>query len=105
LKQGKQIEEATVHFHLNDEDDGWKLTLKGDRFQFGSYRTPMIRPESDPNDDPQAELEAAFYTKLAAIEEGEQIFDSLLRAFLELRLGTQWQKMKETIQIWVHEPN
>ena len=75
LKQGKLLEEATIHLQQN-EDDSWKLTLKGDKFQFGSYRTPMIRPESDPEDNPQAEAEAAFFTKLAAIEEGEQMFDS-----------------------------
>lgn len=103
LKQGKQIEEATIHFHLNDDDDGWKLTLKGDRFQFGSYRTPMIRPESDPNDDPQAELEAAFHTKLAAIEEGEQMFDSLLKTFLEHRLNEQWQMDLKNIHHWLTE--
>ncbi|MEA3362911.1 MAG: recombination-associated protein RdgC, partial [Thermodesulfobacteriota bacterium] len=86
LRQGKQLEEATIHLQQS-EDDAWKLTLKGERFQFGSYRTPMIRPDKDPNDDPQAEAEAAFYTKLTAVEEGEQMFESLLKSFLELRLG------------------
>lgn len=103
LKQGKHIEEATLHLQLNDEDEGWKLTLKGDRFQFGSYRTPMIRPDSDPNDDPQAELEAAFYTKLAAIEEGEQMFNSLLKGFLELRLSEDWAAINSSITAWLEE--
>ena len=102
LRQGKQLEEATIHLQQN-EDDGWKLTLKGEKFQFGSYRTPMIRPEKDPNDDPQAEAEAAFYTKIASTEEGEQIFDSLLKTFLEFRLGEQWTKEQAAILLWLKE--
>ena len=102
LHEGKQIEEATIHLQQND-DDGWKLTLKGDRFQFGNYRTPMIRPEKDPNDDPQAEAEAAFLTKLGAVQEGEQMFDSLLRAFLELRLGEDWMTEQAAIGNWLGE--
>ncbi len=104
LRQGKQIAEATLHLQLN-EDDGWKLTLKGERFQFANYRTPMIRPEKDPNDDPQAEAEAAFHTKLAAVEEGEQMFDSLLKTFLELRLSEQWPTRMATIQDWLQQPD
>ncbi len=102
LRQGKQIEEATIHLQQS-EDDAWKLTLKGDRFQFGSYRTPMIRPEKDPLDDPQAEAEAAFFTKLATVEEGEQMFDSLLKTFLELRLGEQWATEQAAILHWLEE--
>ena len=99
LQQGKQIEEATLHLE-NDEDE-WKLTLKGERFQFGSYRTPMIRPEAGPDDDLQAEAEAAFYTKLGAIEEGEQMFNSLLKKFMELRLGEDWKNEQKAMNDWV----
>lgn len=102
LRQGKQIEEATIHLQQN-EDNAWKLTLKGERFQFGGYRTPMIRPDNDPNDDPQAEAEAAFYTKLAAVEEGEQMFNSLLKAFLEVRLNDQWRATHTAINAWLEE--
>jgi len=102
LQQGKQIEEATIHLQQN-EDAAWKLTLKGERFQFGSYRTPMIRPEKDPSDDPQAEAEAAFFTKLATIAEGEQMFDSLLKAFLVLRLSDQWSKEQTAILHWLEK--
>ena len=100
LCQGKQIEEATLHLQ-QDEENSWKLTLKGDSFQFGGYRTPMIRTENDPEDDRQAELEAAFFTKLGAVEEGEQMFDSLLRDFLELRLSDQWRTTQTDIEQWL----
>lgn len=100
LSQGKQIEEATVHLQL-DEDQAWKLTLKGDRFQFGSYRTPMVRPDSDPDADAQAEAEAALLTKLAAVQEGEQLFDSLLHDFLQVRLGKSWEETRRDIRTWL----
>lgn len=102
LQQGKLIEEATLHLK-QDEDDGWKLTLKGERFQFASYRTPMVKPDSDPSDDPQAEAQAAFYTKLVAAEEGEQMFNSLFKNFLELRLSDHWQAEVAAIQDWLKE--
>jgi hypothetical protein len=101
LRQGKEIEEATLHLRQDDED-GWKLTLKGERFQFGSYRTPMVKPDGDPNDDPQAEAAAAFYTKVGAVEEGEQMFDSLLKAYLELRLGGGWETVCQEIKTWLN---
>ena len=103
LAQGKGIEEATLHFRLDDEEDGWKLTLKGDRFQFGGFRTPMAKPESDPDDDPAAEAEAAFFTKLGAMEEGEQMFASLLKSFLNLRLSEDWTETTAAIDSWLQE--
>ncbi|HEY5672673.1 MAG TPA: recombination-associated protein RdgC [Malonomonas sp.] len=102
LQRGKQIEEATLHLQ-QDEENSWKLTLKAERFQFGGYRTPMVRPDSDPNDDPQAEAEAAFYTKLGAVETGEQMFNSLLKVFMELRLSTDWPETVATITRWLEE--
>ncbi len=100
LSQGKQIEEASIFF-VQGEDDGWKLTLKGERFQFGSYKTPMIKPEQDPNDNPEAEAQAAFLTKLAAVEEGEQMLNSLLKTFMTLRLGQEWNSEYAAIQQWI----
>ncbi len=102
LLQGKQIEEAILHFQ-HDEDNAWKMTLKGERFQFGSYRTPMIKPESSPDDDPVAELVASFLTKMAATEEGEQMFNSILREFLEVRLGSDWKTTLAAINNWLKE--
>ena len=100
LRQGKEIAEATLHLQ-QDEEDGWKLTLKGDRFQFGSYRTPMVKPEDDPSDDPEVEAMAAFYTKVGTVEEGEQMFDSLLKTFLELRLTDAWTTTRRQIDDWL----
>jgi len=93
LEQGKQIEEATIILRLDDDDLEWKLTLKGERFQFGSFNTPMIKVDQDPADDPAAEAEAAFFAKLGAVETGEQLFDSLLRSFLDVRLDDEkWRE-------------
>jgi len=102
LLQGKLIEEATLHMQRDDES-AWKMTLKAERFYFGSFRTPMIRPDSEPNDDPAAEAEAAFLTKIGAIEEGEQMFDSLLSGFLYLRLGESWGEELKVMEKWLQE--
>ncbi|HKJ05576.1 MAG TPA: recombination-associated protein RdgC [Geopsychrobacteraceae bacterium] len=102
LLQGKLIEEATLHMQRDDES-AWKMTLKAERFYFGSYRTPMIKPDSDPSDDPAAEAEAAFLTKIGAIEEGEQMFDSLLSGFLQIRLGDSWAEELQVMEKWLQE--
>ncbi len=102
LSQGKQIEEATLHVQ-QDEDRCWKLTLKGERFFFGGFTTPMIRPETTPEDDPGLEAEAAFLTKINAVEEGEQMFDSLFRTFLTVRLGGDWGRQLDAVNRWLKE--
>lgn len=102
LNQGKQIEEATIHLR-QDEERAWKLTLKGERFSFGNFLTPMLRPEKDPDSDPAAEAEAAFLTKMAVILEGEQMFDSLLKSFLSNRLSPDWVAEETKISNWLKE--
>lgn len=93
LVQGKQIAEARLLLQLN-EDQEWKLTLKGDVFSFGAFRTPMHKSDTDPQDDPALEAEAAFYAKMGVIDEGEQLFNSLLKTFLALRLSDGWARLK-----------
>lgn len=100
MRSGKRIAEATLHLSLNEEQN-WKMTLKGERFSFAGYRTPMLKPEKDPADDIKAEAEAAFYTKLNAIEEGEQLFSSLFKSFLKLRLGDSWAQELGKIEEWL----
>ncbi len=102
LRSGKRIAEATLHISLAEEQT-WKLSLKGERFSFGSYRTPMVKPESDPADDPALEAEAAFFTKMGAIEEGEQLFASLLKTFLMRRLSEDWPEEMAAMSAWLTE--
>lgn len=102
MRSGKKISEATLHMVVNEEQS-WKLTLKGERFSFGSFRTPMNKPEADPSDDPALEAEAAFYTKVATIEEGEQLFSSLLKAFLQKRLGQEWSAEIKAMNEWLDQ--
>jgi hypothetical protein len=104
LRSGKRISEATLHLSLGEEQN-WKLTLKGERFSFGGFRTPMVKPESDPESDPALEAEAVFYAKIAVIEEGEQLFSSLLQVFLEHRLKDSWSAEAAKIEGWFKDQN
>ena len=70
------------------------MTLKGETFSFGAFRTPMHKSDTDPQDDPALEAEAAFYAKMAVIDEGEQLFNSLLKEFLALRLDPSWAQLQ-----------
>ncbi len=97
LAQGKQIAEARLLLQLN-EDQEWKLTLKGEAFSFGAFRTPMHKNDADPQDDPALEAEAAFYAKMGVIDEGDHEFNSLLKTFLALRLSDGWAQLKEQME-------
>ena len=99
LAQGKQIAEARLLLQLN-EDQEWKLTLKGEAFSFGAFRTPMHKSDTDPQDDPALEAEAAFYAKMAVIDEGEQLFNSLLKDFLTLRLDPSWAQLQGQMEMF-----
>ena len=55
----------------------WKMTLKGELFQFGSYRCPGIKLEKDALTDQNSERMAVFFERMYVLEEGLQLFDSL----------------------------
>lgn len=99
LVQGKQIAEARLLLQLN-EDQEWKLTLKGEAFSFGAFRTPMHKSDADPQDDPNLEAEAAFYAKMGVIAEGEQLFNSLFKDFLALRLDASWSQLQGQMEMF-----
>ncbi|WP_316347243.1 recombination-associated protein RdgC [Desulfuromonas acetoxidans] len=97
LRQGKEVGEATIHMEKLEHQ--WRLTLKGELFQFGSFKCPTVRIEKG------AELEderlAVFYERMHVLEEGLQLFDSLLAAFLAERLGGQWGQRCQQINQWL----
>lgn len=99
LKGGKEIVEATLY--LERGDDQWRLTLKGETFQFGSFRAPSVRIEKDDATDAASEKEAVFFERMHLLETGEQLFDSLFAAFLTLRLGEKWEEEATRIGTWL----
>lgn len=101
LRLGKSITEATIH--LEKDENAWKLTLKGELFLFGSYKCPAVQLEKDNTVDSQAEAAAVFFERMHLLESGLQLFDSLFAAFLNNRLGDNWQVTLEGINSWLEE--
>ncbi len=85
LENGKSICEATLY--LEKEELLWKLTLKGELFQFGSFRCPSVKLEKDDMVHPEREKEALFFERMYLMETGLQLFDSLFETFLQQHLG------------------
>lgn len=85
LEDGKNITEATLF--IEHEENTWKLTLKGETFNFGSYKTPSVKLEKDDVVDEEAEKAAVFYEKMLVMEKGLQFFNSLFAAYLKERLS------------------
>lgn len=101
LQNGKRITEATIH--LEHEENSWKLTLKGERFHFASFRCPPVQLERDSTVDEASEREAVFFERMHLLETGLQLFDSLFAEFLENRLGSGWSAVETEIRAWLEQ--
>ncbi len=101
ISNGKMITEATLY--LEKGEHTWKMTLKGEMFHFGSYKTPRVQEERDSGVDAASEREALFFEKMYVMEVGFQMFDSLFADFLSARLGGSWQDELQKIEKWLTE--
>jgi len=95
----KQINEATIH--LETQDGSWCLTLKGGLFHFASFACPAVKLEKDDTTDERLEREAVFFERMALLEKGLQLFDSLFCTFLQVRLGSGWTFAEVEISDWL----
>jgi hypothetical protein len=98
LSNGKQIVEATLH--LEKDELLWKLTLKGDLFQFASLKAPSVIIEKDNTVDAASEREAVFFERMCLLENGLQLFDSLYATFLGNRLSEKWLEEERLLAEW-----
>jgi len=96
LQSGKEIYEAVLY--LEKQEKQWKLTLKADTFHFASFKAPTVTLEKDATTDPALEREAVFYERMALLEEGQQLFESVLAAFLRKRLNADWSAQEQAIR-------
>jgi hypothetical protein len=101
LSNGKMITEATLY--LEKGEHIWKMTLKGEMFQFASFKTPKVQEERDSGVDETSEKEALFFEKMYVMEVGLQMFDSLFAAFLSARLVPEWEEELQKIEAWLTE--
>ena len=101
LRTGKGITEGTLY--LEKDENEWKLTLKGEMFHFASFKSPKVQIEKDDTVDAQSEREAVFFERMHLLETGMQLLDSLFAAFLEIRLGNEWENEMTRIDAWLSE--
>ncbi len=99
LHHRKNIIEATLH--LEKEENLWKMTLKGEMFHFGSFKSPPVTLEKDNLTDETNEREAVFYERMALLEQGLQLFNSLYTSYLRERLGEGWSAQESGIREWL----
>lgn len=101
LAAHKSLAEAVLH--LEKAEQGWRLNLKGDSFHFASFRCPGVKLEKDDLTDPEREKVAVFFERMALLEEGQQLFASLLGQFIKERLDSDWNKVEGAIADWLAE--
>lgn len=103
LREDKKITEAAIYMERDEQI--WKLILKGETFDFASFRCPPVKLEKDAEVDEISEREAIFFERMSLLEQGLQKFDSLFSSFLQDRLGKEWTKKKKQMENWVASEN
>ena len=99
LQGGKDIHEAVLY--LEKQEQLWKMTLKGTTFHFASFKAPPVTLEKDDITDPGMEREAVFFERMYLLEEGLQLFDSLLSTFMRQRLDANWAQKEHAIRTYL----
>jgi hypothetical protein len=99
LQGGKEIQEAVLYLEMGE--NLWRMNLKGELFHFASFKAPAVRLEKDAITDPGSEQQAVFFERMAVLEEGLQLFDSLLAIFLTERLNGGWAAVQTQIAEWL----
>ena len=94
------LQPIDASIYMEKDEDIWKLTLKGEMFQFSSFKTPKVHLEKDELTDETDEKESLFYERMYLLELGQQMFDSLLAEFLSIRLTNKWGAKKRKILEW-----
>jgi hypothetical protein len=97
----KSLAEAVLH--LEKGESAWRLNLKAPTFHFASFRCPGVKLEKDALTDAESERIAVFFERMALLEEGQQLFDSLLRDFLTARLDSGWPELAGRIRTWLEQ--
>ncbi|MCP3176468.1 recombination-associated protein RdgC [Desulfuromonas sp. KJ2020] len=100
LQHDKQIIEANLT--MEKQEHAWKMTFKAGLFHFAGYKAPAVKLEKDAITNADSEKEALFYERMFVLEEGLQLFDSLLATFLERRLG-DWAVIEKDISEWLEQ--
>lgn len=96
LQGGKDILEAVLC--LEKQENSWKMNLKGTSFHFASFKAPPVTLEKDDIIDAAMEREAIFFERMYVVEQGLQLFDSLLAAFLMQRLAPGWSAQAQALR-------
>jgi hypothetical protein len=101
IQSGKNISEATIYFEKDMFK--WKLSLKGDIFAFASFSCPPVKIEKDGTTDPAMERDAVFFERMALLETGIQLFESLFASFLSDRMFGPWPQLTKAMGEWLHK--
>ncbi len=102
IRDNKKISEATIY--LEDGDDTWRLTLKGEAFFFASYKCPNVTLERDDTVDQVNEQQAVFLERMHLVTKGIGLLELALTSFLERRLGGDvWIETLQEIHEWLLE--
>jgi len=80
---------------LSDGENGWELSVQGDKYQLGSAKLPDVEDAQTPRDLTEHRL--LMTRKLI------DAIDGLYRAFVDLRVSGKWPATRSAMQAWVRE--
>lgn len=101
IRDGKKITDATIY--LEDCEDTWRMTLKGDTFFFCSFKCPAVTLERDDLTDQANEQQAVFLERMHLLEKGQHLLEQAMERFLRDRLTEEWIDVLQGIHEWLEE--
>lgn len=101
LQGGKAVREGVIC--MEKSEHLWRFNLKGELFTFAGFKGPGVKLEREDVADPAREREAVFYERMHILDEGLQLFDSLLALFLRERLSDNWGGFQKKVDAWLAE--
>jgi hypothetical protein len=97
---GKKLEQARMR--LEHAELEWSFTLAAGLMEFRNVRLPKTASsEGGVTNDP-AEKEGLVLERIFLFEELIRLMNELFRAFLQIRIGSQWKEELVKIRKWVN---
>ncbi len=93
LQIGKRVSKAKLRLIKGERE--WLFNVDAADFSISGVKTPAVLSKAD--DEP-------FFERLFLIEELSDAWAGLYRAFLQIRLGKDWEKTRKELSDWISAP-
>ncbi|MEN8190525.1 MAG: hypothetical protein ABFS19_11820 [Thermodesulfobacteriota bacterium] len=99
LQVGKKLEQARLKIARGDYE--WSVTLTGALLEFRSVKLPKTAGTEQGGDNGPEEVEGMILERVFLFEELVKLVEELLRLYMGVRTGGDWQQELVKVRSWV----